>query len=119
VSRAEEEVEWRTLLARPHGRPDGQLSSQPRVLFCRLLRIAHFKFCGDLLGHVFGKGSLPIFVGCCSPEPPEPPPGRKIYKKLRRVPRPTTADVAISMDTDEVPSARGEADLGVGGDPPR
>ena len=54
-----------------------------------------------------------------TPEPPEPPPRRKIYKKLRRVPRPTTADVAISMDTDEVPSARGEADLGVCGDPPR
>jgi len=74
---------------------------------------------GICYGHVFGKGSLPIFVGCCSPEPPEPPPRRKIYKKLRRVPRPTTADVAISMDTDEVPSARGEADLGVCGDPPR
>ena len=53
-----------------------------------------------------------------TPEPPEPPPRRKIYKKLRRVPRPTTADVAISVDMDEVPSARGEADLGVGGDPP-
>ena len=74
---------------------------------------------GICYGHVFGKGSLPIFVGCCSPEPPEPPPGRKIYKKLRRVPRLNFADVAIPAVTDEVPSARGEADLGVGGDPPR